>query len=53
MKQSTSVTKTKGLLTIDNIVSGKIYYMKIRAYKNIGKNVYYSKWSEIKKVKVK
>ncbi len=47
MKQSTSVKKNKGLLTIDNIVSGKIYYMKIRSYKNIDKNVYYGKWSKV------
>ena len=53
MKQSTSVKKNKGLLTIDNIVSGKIYYMKIRSYKNIDKNVYYGKWSKVSKVKVK
>ena len=53
MKQSTSITKDRVSLKINNALSGKTYYMKIRAYKNIGKKKYYGKWSKVKKVKVK
>lgn len=53
MKQSTSVTKDRVSLKINNALSGKTYYMKIRAYKNIGKKKYYGKWSKVKKVKVR
>jgi hypothetical protein len=53
MKQSTSVTKDRVSLKINNALSGKTYYMKIRAYKNIGKKKCYGKWSKVRKVKVK
>ena len=53
MKQSTSVTKDRVSLKINNALSGKTYYMKIRAYKNIGGKKCYGKWSKVKKVKVK
>lgn len=33
--------------------SKKVYYVKIRAYKKIGKTMFYGPWSTIKKVKIK
>ena len=29
------------------------YYVKIRAYKKVGKTKYYGEWSKVKKVKIK
>lgn len=34
------------------LVKGKIYYIKIRSYKKIGKKKYYGIWSNVRKVKV-
>lgn len=43
--------------TVSRLISGceskKTYYVKIRAYKTIGKNKYYGPWSNVKKVKIK
>lgn len=33
--------------------SKKVYYVRVRAYKKVGKIKYYSKWSKVKKVTVK
>lgn len=33
--------------------SKKIYYVRVRAFKKVGKTKYYSKWSKVKNVKVK
>jgi len=38
---------------IKNLKKGKIYYVRIRAWKKVGKNTYYSAWSAAKKAKVK
>ena len=36
------------------VLSGKrTYYVRIRSWKKVGKNVYYSGWSKAKKVKIK
>ena len=39
--------------TLTNLQSGKTYYVNIRAYKKVGKTIYYSAWTTAKKVKVK
>ena len=31
----------------------KTYYVRVRTYKKLGKKTYYSKWSNIKSVKIK
>ena len=38
---------------ISKLKSKKIYYVKVRTYKTVGKVKYYSDWSAVKKVKVK
>ena len=47
------VVKSKTSLSVRGLKSGKIYYFKVRAYKKVGKNKYYGKWSKVKKVKIK
>ena len=39
--------------TIKNLKKGKIYYVRIRSWKKVGKKMYYSAWSAAKKAKVK
>ena len=39
--------------TISKLTKGKTYYVKVRAYKTVGKTKYYSGYSAVKKVKVK
>ncbi len=48
-------TYKKGILsqTLKNCESGKVYYVKVRACKRIGKTKYYGEWSKVRKVKVK
>lgn len=43
--------KTK--TTIKKLKSRKIYYIRIRGYKNVGGKMMYSGWSNVKKVKIK
>lgn len=44
-----STTKT----TLKNLQSGTIYYVRVRTYKKVGGNTYYSAWSKARKVKTK
>ena len=39
--------------TIKKLTKGKKYYVKVRAYKTVGKTKVYSAWSAVKSVKVK
>ena len=39
--------------TIKNLKKGKTYYVRIRAFKKVGKTTYWSAWSTAKKAKVK
>lgn len=54
---SGTIKRTYKKNTVKKIINGlkskKTYYVKIRAYKTVGKNKYYGKWSAVKKVKVK
>lgn len=40
-------------IMIYGLSKGKIYYVKVRAYKNVNGKIYYGKWSRIHKVKIK
>lgn len=48
-----SVSKQKVSYTIKKMKPRKIYYVRIRSYKKVGGKIYYSKWSQKKKVRVK
>lgn len=48
VKKVTNKNTTK--TTIKGLESGKKYYVRIRAYKNVGGKTYYSSWSSSKKV---
>ena len=39
--------------TISKLKSGRKYFVRVRAYKTVGKKTYYGKYSAIKTVKVK
>ncbi len=39
--------------TVKSLKTGKTYYVRVRAYKAVGKQTYYSAWSGAKSVKVK
>ena len=45
-------SKTTGA-TVSKLKSNKKYYVRIRAYKTVGKAKYYSTWSKSKSVKIK
>ena len=45
--------KSKTNMNVLGLKSGKTYYVKVRAYKMVGKNKYYGKWSDVKSVKIK
>ena len=48
-------TYKKGILfqTLKNCESRKTYYVKIRAYKKVGRTKYYGEWSKVRKVRIK
>ncbi len=48
-----SLKKNKASWFATNCKSKNTYYVKIRAYKKIGKTKYYGEWSKVKKVKIK
>ena len=39
--------------TIGRLAKGKTYYVRVRAYKKVGKTTYYSEWSDTKAVKIR
>lgn len=45
-RSKTKLVKNKNKCTIKNLKINRTYYVKVRAYKKIGKKVYYSKWSD-------
>lgn len=45
--------KSKMMMKIYGVKSGKVYYVRIRAFKEKSKAKYYGAWSKIKSVKVK
>lgn len=48
VKKASTVSKT-----IKKLKKGKTYYVRVRAYKTVGKTTYYGKFSTVKKVKCK
>ena len=51
--KTVTAKKTATSKKIKKLVSKKKYYVRVRAYKNIGGEIHVSKWSKIKTVKVK
>ena len=52
--KTVKVTKaTTVMTTVKSLLKGKTYYVRVRAYKTVGKVNYYSAWSSVKSVKVK
>ena len=45
--------KKVGKITLKGLEKGKRYYVRMRCYKKIKKDYYYSAWSKIKSVKLK
>ena len=39
--------------TLKGLTTGKTYYVRVRAWKKVGKTTYYSAWSAAKAAKVK
>ena len=51
-KKSTKTANCKkNKITISNLNKKNVYYIKVRTYKTVNKNKYYSKWSSSKKLK--
>ncbi|MBQ9028544.1 MAG: Ig-like domain-containing protein [Lachnospiraceae bacterium] len=38
---------------ISKLTKGKVYYVRVRAYKKVGGKTYYSAWSTVKKVRIR
>ena len=52
--KTVKVAKARTLkATVKALKSGKTYYVRVRAYKTVDKQNYYSAWSAVKRVKVK
>lgn len=51
--KSGTINKKYTIVDIAKLKKGKTYYVRVRVYKKIGNKVYYGKWSNVKKVKVK
>ena len=49
----TKTVKNITALKISKLSGKRTYYVRIRSWKKVGKNVYYSGWSKAKKVKIK
>lgn len=49
----TKTVKNITALKISKLSGKRTYYVRIRSWKKVGKNVYYSGWSKVKKVKIK
>ena len=53
-KKTVTVSKLKTTSKkIKKLKKGKTYYFRLRVYKKVGKSKLYSKWSAVKKVKIK
>ena len=52
--KTVKVTNAKTVMkTVKSLLKGKTYYVRVRAYKTVGKVNYYSAWSSVKSVTVK
>lgn len=53
-KSKTKTASIKGTTkTLKSLKKGKTYYVKVRAYKTVGKVRYYGAYSKVKKIKIK
>lgn len=52
-KKTIAVSKKKTSYTVKKLKSKRTYYVRIRSYKKVKGKIYYSKWSQIKAIKVK
>ena len=52
-EKTVKVSSSKASTTIKKLTSKKKYYVRIRSYKKVGKEYFYSEWSKTLKVKVK
>ena len=51
--KTVTITKNTTLTTtVSSLTKGKTYYTRIRAYKTVGSNKYYSNWSAARSVKI-
>ena len=51
--KTTTARKTAASKKISKLASKKTYFVRIRAYRNIGGQIHVSKWSKVKKVRAK
>ena len=51
--QKKTVISLKENITISGLTADAIYYVKVRAYKNVDGKRVYGKWSDVKRVKCK
>ena len=52
--KNVTIKKNKTTSTVlKKLKKKKTYYVRIRTYKKDGKTTYYSKWSNVKKLKIK
>lgn len=52
-KSAKKITKKSSNVTLKGLKKRKTYYIRVRVYKAINKNMYYGQWSKTKAVKVK
>ena len=52
LKTATVKGASKKTYKTPKLKKGKTYYVRVRAYKKIGKKTYYSGWTKVKKVKI-
>lgn len=48
-----TINKKYTIAVIPKLKKGKTYYVRARIYKKIGNKIYFGKWSNVKKVKIK
>ncbi|MBR2796186.1 MAG: fibronectin type III domain-containing protein [Clostridia bacterium] len=52
--KSVEIKKSKAVsTTVKGLKTGKTYYVRVRVCRTVGKNTYYSAWSNVRSVKVK
>ena len=47
------LTKNTASCTVKKLKTKKTYYVRVRAYRKIGKKRIYSSWSNVKKIKIR
>ena len=52
-RKTTKTVKVKKNIKTITKLKRKVYYIRVRAYKTVKGKIYYSKWSNVKKVRIK